>query len=107
MDRQQQKPKKHTPKKFGAGIALDKFGKMKKSSFDKRAKLEKESKLNAARVNKYKKLKAKLADKLQPQVKLNEVRREPGAGAHPQTCMLPVVPACRRFQPATRLRCRI
>lgn len=104
MDRQQQKPKKHTPKKFGAGIALDKFGKMKKSSFDKRAKLEKESKLNAARVNKYKKLKAKLADKLQPKVKLNEVRREPGVRGAPTDmhaasgACVPPLPASNSFE---------
>lgn len=83
MDRQKPKPK--LPK-HAAGIALEKFGKMKKSSFDKRAKLEKESKLNAARVNKYKKLKAKLADKLQPRIELNQVREEPGARARREAC---------------------
>lgn len=69
----QSKPKHHK-KKFGASIGLEKFATAKKSGYDKRAKQEKERALNAARVNAYKKLKKRLGDKLEPRLKLSEVR---------------------------------
>lgn len=72
-----EEPPHRKPRKFAAGISLDKFAKLKKSTFDKREKLEKQRKLNAATVNKYKKLKERLGDKREPKFKLMQVRPSP------------------------------
>lgn len=86
------KPKhghKKPHKKFAAGLSLDKFSKLKKSSYDKRAKQEKERALNAAKVNKLKKLKQRLGDKIEPKFKLSQVPTRPASLAGTGTaCML-------------------
>lgn len=63
---------RHRKRDFAA-VSLKKFGGIGLSTYDKRAKQEKERALNAARVNAYKKLKKRLGDKLEPQVRLDEV----------------------------------
>jgi hypothetical protein len=86
-----EEPPHRNARKFAAGISLDKFAKLKKSTFDKREKLEKQRKLNAATVNKYKKLKERLGDKREPKFKIMQVRLSPpsrsanGGAARPST----------------------
>lgn len=91
------------PKKFGAALGLDQFAKAKTKQYDKREIREKERALNAAKVNKLKKLKKRLGDKLEPKIKLPQVRGGRGAGTWgtpcsppppPPPCSLPL-PACR------------
>ena len=66
---------RHKKKQLGASIGLEKFSKLKKSSYDKRAKLDKEKALNAGKVNAYRKLQKRLADKLEPKGRAHQVGR--------------------------------
>jgi hypothetical protein len=68
------KPNKHK-KRHEGGISLERFGKLKQSSYDPRRIKEKERALNAAKINKLKKLKKRLGDKLE--LKLLAYRRRP------------------------------
>ena len=66
------------PKRFGAALGLAQFAKAKTKQYDKREQREKERALNAAKVNAYKKLKKRLGDKLEPKIKLPQVRGSRG-----------------------------